>query len=117
MMPINHELRVMLVNTLRKVSSCKHCGRVTNAIQDLESNEIPRICLALDNLIMTPNEDVIPAVQSRLHVLLSHEQSVTIGTLPYFVSEAEPYFLYVAHMLGVEHCWPFELYQTTTRNC
>lgn len=26
MMPINHELRLMLVNTLRKVSSCKHCG-------------------------------------------------------------------------------------------
>ena len=77
MMPINHELRVMLVNTLRKVSSCKHCGIVTNTIQDLESDEVPRICLALDNLIITPNEDVIPAVQSRLHVLLSHEQSVT----------------------------------------
>jgi hypothetical protein len=90
--------------------------RVTNTIQDLESDQVPRICLALDNLIMTPNEDVIPAVQSRLHVLLSHEQSVTIGTLPYIVSEAEPYFLYVAHMLGVEDCWPFGLYQTTTQN-
>jgi hypothetical protein len=66
---------------------------------------------------MTPNEDVIPAVQSRLHVLLSHEQLVIIGTLFCIVSEAEPYFLYVAHMLGVEHCWPFEPYQTTTQNC
>ena len=90
--------------------------RVTNTIQDLESDQVPRICLALDNLIMTPNEDVIPAVQSRLYVLLSHEQSVTIGTLPYIVSEVEPLF-YVAHMLGVEHCWPFGLYQTTTQNC
>lgn len=60
MMPINHELRLMLVNTLRK---------------DLESDEVPRICLALDNLITTPNEDVIPAVQSRLSVLLSNEHS------------------------------------------
>ena len=91
--------------------------RATNTIQDLESDEVPHICLALDNLIMTPNEDVIPAVQSRLHVLLSHEQSVTIGTPPYFVSEAGPYFLYVAHKLDVEHCWPFGLYQTTTQNC
>ena len=39
---------------------------------------------------MTLNEEVILAVQSRLHVLLSHEQSVTIGTLSYSVSEAEP---------------------------
>ena len=66
---------------------------------------------------MTPSEDVIPAVQTRLHVLLSHEQSVTIGTLPYLVPEAEPYFLFTALMLGVEHCWPFGLYQITTRNC
>lgn len=90
--------------------------RVTNTIQDLESDQVPRICLALDNLIATPNEDVIPAVQSRLHVLLSHEQSVTIGTLLYIVSEAEPHFLYAAHMLGVEDCWPFEHYQNTTQN-
>lgn len=48
---------------------------------------------------MTPNEDVIPAVQSLLHVLLSHEQSVTIGTLPCFVPEAEPYFfLHSSHV-------------------
>jgi hypothetical protein len=86
---------------------------VANARQDLESDEVPRICLALDNLIMTPNEEVIPAVQSLLHDLLSHEQSVTIGSLPCFVPEAE---LYIARMLGVEHCWPFGLYQTTIRN-
>ena len=90
--------------------------RVTNTIQDLESDQVPRICLALDNLIMTPNEDVIPAVQSRLYVLLSHEQSVTIGTLPYIVSEVESYLLYLVHMLGVEDCWPFEHYQATTQN-
>jgi AP-4 complex subunit epsilon-1 len=48
---------------------------------------------------MTPNEDVIPAVQSLLHVLLSHEQSVTIGTLPCFVPKPEPYFfLYSSHV-------------------
>ncbi|KII92127.1 hypothetical protein PLICRDRAFT_122418 [Plicaturopsis crispa FD-325 SS-3] len=56
-MPPDHELQLMLVNTLRK---------------DLESPKIPRICLALDALILSPTEDVIPAVQSRLHDLLSH---------------------------------------------
>ena len=82
--------------------------------QDHESDK--KICLVFNNLVMTPNEEVIPADQSRLHVLLSHE--LTIGTLHYFVSEAnlKPYFLYIAHMLGVELCWPFGLYQSTTQN-
>ncbi|EGN99989.1 hypothetical protein SERLA73DRAFT_167845 [Serpula lacrymans var. lacrymans S7.3] len=53
----SHELQLMLINTLRK---------------DLESSHIPRICLALDALIQSSTEDVIPAVQSRLHDLLSH---------------------------------------------
>ncbi|KAL1710626.1 armadillo-type protein [Schizophyllum commune] len=53
----DHELRLMLVNTIRK---------------DLESQEIPRICLALDALITSPSHDVIPAVQPRRHDLLSH---------------------------------------------
>ncbi|KAH7926514.1 ARM repeat-containing protein [Leucogyrophana mollusca] len=57
MMPPNHELQLMLVNTLRK---------------DLESTHIPRVCLALDALIQSSTEDVIPAIQSRLHDLLSH---------------------------------------------
>ncbi|OJT09138.1 AP-4 complex subunit epsilon [Trametes pubescens] len=52
-----HELQLMLVNSIRK---------------DLESAEVPRICLALDTLIQSPSKDVIPAVQSRLHDLLSH---------------------------------------------
>ncbi|KAH7909974.1 armadillo-type protein [Hygrophoropsis aurantiaca] len=56
-MPPNHELQLMLVNTLRK---------------DLESTHIPRICLALDALIQSPTEAVIPAVQTRLQDLLSH---------------------------------------------
>ena len=66
------------------------CYWVIDTLQDLESDEVPSICLALDNFILTPNEEVIPAVQSHLPVLLSHEQQVTIDTLPYFVSEAEP---------------------------
>ncbi|KAJ7874720.1 armadillo-type protein [Mycena olivaceomarginata] len=52
-----HELRLMLVNTLRK---------------DLESPTTALICLALDSLITSPSEDVIPAVQSRLQDLLSN---------------------------------------------
>ncbi|KDR75335.1 hypothetical protein GALMADRAFT_140851 [Galerina marginata CBS 339.88] len=60
MIPLDHDLRLMLINTLRK---------------DLESEDVPYICLALDNLISSPNEDVIPAVQSRLHDLLSHDYS------------------------------------------
>ncbi|THH15512.1 hypothetical protein EW146_g4974 [Bondarzewia mesenterica] len=54
MMPSNHELHLMLVNT------------------DLESIKTSRMCLALDYIIQSPWEDVIPAVQSRLHDLLSH---------------------------------------------
>ena len=73
-----------------------------------------RYQVAMDNFVMMPNEVVIPAVQSRLLVLLSHEQSVTISTLPYFVPESESYFLYISS--HVRHCWPFGLYQSTTRN-
>jgi len=58
----DHELQLMLVNTLRK---------------DLESAVIPRICLALETLIQFSTEDVIPAIQSRLMDLLSHNSSFT----------------------------------------
>ncbi|KAF9268806.1 ARM repeat-containing protein [Marasmius fiardii PR-910] len=57
MMPPGHELQLMLVNTLRK---------------DLESPQVPRICLALDHLISSPSEEVIPAIRSRLMDLLVH---------------------------------------------
>ncbi|KAK0241249.1 armadillo-type protein [Armillaria nabsnona] len=56
-MPPNHELQLMLVNTLRK---------------DLEDSSLTRICLALDNLITSSTEDMIPAVQARLRDLLVH---------------------------------------------
>ncbi|KAI6032934.1 armadillo-type protein [Pisolithus orientalis] len=55
MMPPNHELHLMLVNTLRK---------------DLESTSIGRICLAMDILMQIRSEDVAPAVQSRLRFFL-----------------------------------------------
>lgn len=55
MMPPNHELHLMLVNTLRK---------------DLESTSIGRICLALEVLIQIRSEDVAPAVQTRLQFFL-----------------------------------------------
>ncbi|KAF9227270.1 ARM repeat-containing protein [Gyrodon lividus] len=57
MIPPSHELQLMLVNTLRK---------------DLESSSTARICLALDVLTQVPNEDVIPAVETRLQSLLQH---------------------------------------------
>lgn len=44
--------------------------------QDLESSALPRICLALDYIITTPSEEVIPAVETRLRGLLAHDQSV-----------------------------------------
>ncbi|OBZ69200.1 AP-3 complex subunit delta [Grifola frondosa] len=50
----------MLVNTLRK---------------DLENTDISRICLALDTIIQFSTEDVIPAIQSRLFDLLSHNSA------------------------------------------
>uniref|UniRef100_A0A8H7Y844 Clathrin/coatomer adaptor adaptin-like N-terminal domain-containing protein n=1 Tax=Psilocybe cubensis TaxID=181762 RepID=A0A8H7Y844_PSICU len=59
-MPLDHAFRLMLINTLRK---------------DLESEDILHICLALDNLITSPNEDIIPAVQPRLYELISHNHA------------------------------------------
>lgn len=46
--------------------------------QDLESPTTALICLSLENLIMSPSEDVIPAVQSRLQDLLSNHSLVCI---------------------------------------
>jgi AP-4 complex subunit epsilon-1 len=37
---------------------------------------VARICLALDTMIQSPFEDVIPAVQDRLYDILSHNSSV-----------------------------------------
>ncbi|KAI9508829.1 ARM repeat-containing protein [Russula earlei] len=54
----HHDLKLMLVNTIRK---------------DLEADSTMRIVLALNYLIQCPSEDVIPAVQARLHGLLSHK--------------------------------------------
>lgn len=80
-MPPEHELQLMLVNTLRKVNYFEHRTlyvETYGCCKDLESSAIPRICLALDTLITSANTDVIPAVQSRLHELLSHNSSVCI---------------------------------------
>lgn len=76
-MPPEHELQLMLVNSIRKVSvvSLLLCI-VFNIVQDLESPSVPRICLALDTLIQSPSKDVIPAIQTRLYDLLSHNSSV-----------------------------------------
>jgi AP-4 complex subunit epsilon-1 len=41
--------------------------------KDLESSSAARICLALDALTKVPNEDVIPAVETRLQSLLRHQ--------------------------------------------
>ncbi|KAH7888611.1 armadillo-type protein [Phlebopus sp. FC_14] len=60
LMSRNHELQLMLVNTLRK---------------DLESPSISRVCLALDVLVQMPNDDAVPAVQSRLRSLVRHTSS------------------------------------------
>ncbi|KAJ3749216.1 armadillo-type protein [Lentinula detonsa] len=57
MMPVGHELQLMLVNTLRK---------------DLESIHLANISLALNHLIQCPSVDVIPAIQSHLQNLLVH---------------------------------------------
>jgi AP-4 complex subunit epsilon-1 len=75
-----HELRLMLVNTLRKVFNVPNNAlpRSLSFFQDLESPTTALICLALDSLITSPSEDVIPAVQSRLQDLLSNPSSVCI---------------------------------------
>ncbi|KAG8920145.1 hypothetical protein FRC01_000900 [Tulasnella sp. 417] len=57
-MPPEHELHLMLVNTFRK---------------DLESRDETHICLALDMLLQVSSPDVIPAIQTRLEDLLSHK--------------------------------------------
>lgn len=73
----DHELRLMLINTLRKVwpYGRKHFSQLT-LWQDLESYTPSLICLSLDNLIASPSEDIIPAVQKRLEDLLSNNSSV-----------------------------------------
>jgi AP-4 complex subunit epsilon-1 len=82
-MPRNHELQLMLVNTLRKVRLALMYWRCLSFYaflsQDLENSSIPRICLALDILVQSSTEDVVPAVLSRLNDLLSHTSSVGIA--------------------------------------
>ncbi|KAI0040369.1 ARM repeat-containing protein [Auriscalpium vulgare] len=56
-MPSHDEFKLMLVNTLRK---------------DLESPDVARISLALEYIVQSPTEEIIPAIQSRLLDLLSH---------------------------------------------
>ncbi|KAL5495678.1 hypothetical protein ACEPAI_1141 [Sanghuangporus weigelae] len=56
-MPRDHELQLMLVNTVRK---------------DLMSSFVARINLALESLVNLPSSDVVPAVQIRCIELLSH---------------------------------------------
>lgn len=70
--------------------------------QDLEDESISRICLALDNIIMTSSADVIPAVQSRLYDLLSHNQSVCITAISYMNHQLKP--LYLVHRSAEGHC-------------
>ncbi|PPQ98452.1 hypothetical protein CVT24_004131 [Panaeolus cyanescens] len=52
LMPLEHEAGLML---------------------DLESSEIPYICLALDSLLALPTEHMIAAVQDRLNQLIDHD--------------------------------------------
>ncbi|QRW07779.1 adaptin amino-terminal region protein [Ceratobasidium sp. AG-Ba] len=54
-MPTDHPLQLMLVNTLRK---------------EIESDETPRIVMAMDFITACPNEFLGPAVSPRLEVLL-----------------------------------------------
>ncbi|KAL5535126.1 hypothetical protein ACEPAF_3220 [Sanghuangporus sanghuang] len=56
-MPRDHELQLMLVNTVRK---------------DLMSSSVARINLALESLVNLPSLDVVPAVQTRCIELLSY---------------------------------------------
>ena len=76
-MPASHELQLMLVNTLRKVDQDFLIAppRLT-CTQDLDHESVARICLALDVIITAPTEDLVPAVQQRLHDILSHNSSV-----------------------------------------
>lgn len=46
--------------------------------QDLESPSVTRVCLALDTIIQYPLEDIIPAIQTRLYDILSHNSSVHV---------------------------------------
>ncbi|KZV67773.1 ARM repeat-containing protein [Peniophora sp. CONT] len=56
-----HELHLLLVNTLHK---------------HLESDYIGRIALALDHLIQSPGHDLLAATQTRLRQLLSHASPI-----------------------------------------
>ncbi|QRV93613.1 adaptin amino-terminal region protein [Ceratobasidium sp. AG-Ba] len=57
-MPTDHPLQLMLVNTLRK---------------EIESDEVPRIVMAMDFITACPSEFLGPAVAPRLEVLLGNK--------------------------------------------
>lgn len=71
-------MQLMLVNTVRKVrcTTQRSIPNITKNLQDLESASVARICLALQYLIAAPTEYVVPAVQSRVQELISHNSSV-----------------------------------------
>ncbi|KAH6914184.1 armadillo-type protein [Coprinopsis sp. MPI-PUGE-AT-0042] len=60
LMHSEHELRLMMVNTIRK---------------DLESGVVGKMCLALDTLITMVDENIVPAVRDVLQDLLSHSHA------------------------------------------
>ena len=59
--------------------------------QDLESPSVTRVCLALDTIIQYPLEDIIPAIQTRLYDILSHNSSV------YVVCSNKIYLIHAPH--------------------
>jgi AP-4 complex subunit epsilon-1 len=87
LLPQNHDLQLMLVNTIRKVCFLTNFVNPLHELrlrQDLESGSVPRIVLSLDALIQSPSAEVMPAVQRQLYDLLSHPSSVC--TLLWIVS-------------------------------
>jgi hypothetical protein len=82
LLPRDHEMHLMLVNTIRKVCSCLAQWFILSSLsssQDLDQNDISRIMIALNVLIQSPSVHVIPAVERRLYDLISHSSSVSMG--------------------------------------
>ncbi|KAG8832121.1 hypothetical protein FRC17_001992, partial [Serendipita sp. 399] len=57
-LPSNHEMQLLVINTVRK---------------HIDSPSVPDILLALEYVITVPNADAIPAINTRLQELLTHK--------------------------------------------
>jgi hypothetical protein len=84
---------------------------VNTLLKDLNSFAVARICTALEVLLASPSEVLIPAVQDRLHELLGHTSSVGILIAAPVRLSANWFCLRAAHLCAVAQSMLFARYR------